>query len=97
MEELDAQTETLKDQVAKLRQLVGGNSSPASSLRPPQPNSRPKMIPAHTGAADFLEQELLEFSIVTVPANSEALMGMSAANTRKAKLQRELDLIRLKG
>ena len=53
------------------------------------------MIPARTGAADFLEQELLEFSIVTVPANSEALMGMSAANTRKAKLQRELDLIRL--
>jgi len=55
------------------------------------------MIPARTGAADFLEQALLEFSIVTVPANSEALMGMSAANTRKAKLQRELDLIRLKG
>ena len=77
---------------ARWRRLVAGKQAAASSIR-----LQPKMIPARTGRADFLEQELLEFSIVTVPANSEALMGMSAANTRKAKLQRELDLIRLKG
>jgi methyl-accepting chemotaxis protein len=48
-EELDAQAATLKDQVAKLRQLVGGNSvavsdSPVSSAR-----LLPKMTPAITG------------------------------------------------
>jgi hypothetical protein len=82
--------------VAKLRQLVGGDSSPASSLRPPQPDSGQRRSPP-APARRTSSKELLEFSIVTVPANSEALMGMSAANTRKAKLQRELDLIRLKG
>ena len=48
-EELDAQAETLKDQVAKLRQLVGGESVTAST--PPAPSARllPKMTPAITG------------------------------------------------
>jgi len=48
-EELDAQAETLKDQVVKLRQLVGGEpvvatASPASSTR-----LLPKMISTNTG------------------------------------------------
>ena len=49
-EELDAQAETLKDQVTKLRQLVGGDSSGADSA--PATSSRrllPKMIPAPSG------------------------------------------------
>ena len=46
-EELDAQAETLKDQVAKLRQLVGGDSLGADSA-PAASSTRllPKMIPA---------------------------------------------------
>ena len=46
-EELDAQAETLKDQVAKLRQLVGGNRW--SALLRPLQRLLPKMIPATAG------------------------------------------------
>ena len=49
------------------------------------------------GGIDFHEQELMEFSIVSVPANSEALMELSAADKAHAKRVRELDLLRLKG
>jgi hypothetical protein len=37
-EELDAQAATLKDQVAKLRQLVGGESVTASASPAPRPS-----------------------------------------------------------
>jgi methyl-accepting chemotaxis protein len=48
-EELDAQAETLTDQVAKLRQLVGGESATVSP--PPVSSTRllPKITPAITG------------------------------------------------
>jgi methyl-accepting chemotaxis protein len=47
-EELDAQAETLKDQVTKLRQLVGGDSATLSA--PPVPSARllPRSTPAIT-------------------------------------------------
>jgi len=45
-EELDAQAQTLKDQVAKLRQLVGGNSATVSPPEVPAPRLLPKMPPA---------------------------------------------------
>jgi HK97 family phage prohead protease len=48
------------------------------------------------GGIDFAEQELLEFSIVSVPANSEALMELSAADKAHANRVRELELIRLR-
>jgi HK97 family phage prohead protease len=52
------------------------------------------------GGIDFHEQELLEFSIVTVPANSEATISLTAAQIEHqraaARRMRELDLIRLK-
>ncbi len=37
------------------------------------------------GGIDFHEQELLEFSIVSVPANSEALLELSAAHKVHAR------------
>ncbi|PTE07396.1 HK97 family phage prohead protease [Mesorhizobium helmanticense] len=56
--------------------------------------------PGRKYGIDFIEQELLEFSIVTVPANAEALIedssgqsGKSAAARHRA---RELDLIRIR-
>ena len=53
-----------------------------------------------SGGIDFLEQELLEFSIVTVPANPEATISLSAAQMEHhraaARRLRELDLIRAK-
>jgi HK97 family phage prohead protease len=51
------------------------------------------------GGIDFLEQELLEFSVVPVPANSEAtldpgqLKGLAARERRR----REVELITLRG
>jgi methyl-accepting chemotaxis protein len=45
-EELDAQAQTLKDQVTKLRQLVGGESPIASPPAIPVPRLLPKMTPA---------------------------------------------------
>jgi methyl-accepting chemotaxis protein len=45
-EELDAQAQTLKDQVTKLRQLVGGESPIASPPAIPAPRLLPKMTPA---------------------------------------------------
>ena len=45
-EELDAQAQTLKDQVTKLRQLVGGESPIASPPTIPAPRLLPKMTPA---------------------------------------------------
>ena len=52
------------------------------------------------GGIDFIEQELLEFSIVTVPANSEATISLSAAQIEHqravARRNRQLELIRLK-
>ena len=38
----------------------------------------------------------MEFSIVSVPANAEALMELSAADKAHLKRKRELDLIRLR-
>jgi methyl-accepting chemotaxis protein len=49
-EELDAQAATLKDQVAKLRQLVGGNSSASSTPAASSARLLPKMIPATTSS-----------------------------------------------
>ena len=48
-EELDAQAATLKDQVTKLRQLVGGESVMASPSPAPSARLLPKMTPAITG------------------------------------------------
>jgi methyl-accepting chemotaxis protein len=45
-EELDAQAQTLKDQVAKLRQLVGGDSAAVSPPAVPAPRLLPKVPPA---------------------------------------------------
>ena len=39
----------------------------------------------------------MEFSVVSVPANPEALMELSAADKAHLKRMRELDLIRVKG
>jgi methyl-accepting chemotaxis protein len=49
-EELDAQAAALKDQVAKLRQLVGGNSSASSTPAASPARLLPKMIPAITSS-----------------------------------------------
>jgi hypothetical protein len=46
------------------------------------------------GGIDFIEQELMEFSIVSVPANAEALMELSAADKAQLRRMRELELIR---
>src|SRR6478672_12104327 len=45
---------------------------------------------------DFLEQELLEFSIVNIPANPDALLDPGQLGTKSAQARRvrELDLIR---
>jgi methyl-accepting chemotaxis protein len=48
-EELDAQAATLKDQVAKLRKLVGGESVTASASPAPSARLLPKMTPTITG------------------------------------------------
>jgi len=48
-EELDAQAATLKDQVTKLRQLVGGESVMASESPAPSARLLPKITPAITG------------------------------------------------
>jgi HK97 family phage prohead protease len=46
---------------------------------------------------DFLEQELLEWSIVTIPANANALIdrGQTGKSARERR-QRELDIIKLR-
>jgi HK97 family phage prohead protease len=53
--------------------------------------------PSRQGGIDLHESELMEFPIVMVPANSEALLELSAADKARAKMRRELDLIRLRG
>ena len=47
---------------------------------------------------DFIEQELLEFSVVTVPANPEALVDARSAQSERLRKrrQRELDLIEIR-
>jgi methyl-accepting chemotaxis protein len=50
-EELDAQAETLKDQVVKLRQLVGGKSTANSSTPTSSARLLPKMTPALTSTS----------------------------------------------
>ena len=49
---------------------------------------------------DFIEQELLEFSVVSIPANADALLdaGQSSKgwNNPAAKRARELDLVRVR-
>jgi HK97 family phage prohead protease len=47
---------------------------------------------------DFIEQELLEFSIVSIPANPDALLdpGQLSAKSAQARRTRELDLIKLR-
>jgi methyl-accepting chemotaxis protein len=47
-EELDAQAQTLKDQVMKLRELVGGDSAAVSAPAVPAPRLLPKTPPAIT-------------------------------------------------
>ena len=48
------------------------------------------------GGIDFIKAELLEFSVVSVPTNPEALMELSAADKAHLKRMREL-VIRLRG
>jgi phage head maturation protease len=53
--------------------------------------------PAREYGIDFLEQELLEFSIVTIPANPDALIDPGQASGKSAaalRRQRDLDEIR---
>ena len=50
--------------------------------------------PRVPGGIDFIEQELMEFSIDLVPANAEALMELSAADKAQLRRMRELELIR---
>ena len=47
---------------------------------------------------DFIEQELLEFSIVSIPANPDALLdpGQLSAKSAQARRARELDQIKLR-
>jgi len=47
---------------------------------------------------DFLEQELLEFSIVSIPANPDCLLDPGQLGTKSAQARRvrELDLIRIR-
>ena len=47
---------------------------------------------------DFLEQELLEFSIVSIPANPDALLDPGQLGTKSAQARRvrDLDLIRIR-
>lgn len=56
--------------------------------------------PERAGGIDFHEQELLEFSIVSVPANPDALVSMSAEGVarqrRRERLIRERELLNLK-
>jgi hypothetical protein len=54
--------------------------------------------PARPHGIDFLEQELLEFSLVAVPANSEALLdtGKSADSTAARRRRREVEVYRLR-
>jgi HK97 family phage prohead protease len=55
--------------------------------------------PGRKYGIDFLEQELLEFSIVTVPANPDALLDAGQLDTKAAQARRarDLDLIRIRG
>jgi HK97 family phage prohead protease len=55
--------------------------------------------PSRKYGIDFLEQELLEFSIVTIPANPDALLdpGQLDQKAAQARRMRELELIRIKG
>jgi HK97 family phage prohead protease len=59
--------------------------------------------PARRYGIDFLEQELLEWSIVTVPANPQCLIdpgqqqGKSQRQRELEKRQREIDVLRLRG
>lgn len=55
--------------------------------------------PSRKYGIDFIEQELLEFSIVTIPANPDALLdpGQLAAKSAQARRARDLELIRIRG
>lgn len=56
--------------------------------------------PARRYGIDFLEQELLEWSIVTVPANHECLLDPNQQDMRSAaqkRRQREIDLMKMRG
>lgn len=58
--------------------------------------------PSREWGIDFLEQELLEFSVVTVPANSEALVEsreatLSRCRAEADKRERQRTLLKLKG
>jgi HK97 family phage prohead protease len=45
---------------------------------------------------DFLEQELLEFSIVSIPANPDALLDPGGTKSAQARRVRDLELIRIR-
>jgi hypothetical protein len=56
--------------------------------------------PARQYGIDFLEQELLEFSIVTIPANSDALIDpgqLKALSPAAQRRIRDLHVIRARG
>jgi HK97 family phage prohead protease len=55
--------------------------------------------PSRKYGIDFLEQELLEFSIVTIPANPDALLdpGQLDQKAAQARRLRDLDIIRIRG
>ena len=54
--------------------------------------------PSRKYGIDFLSQELLEFSIVTIPANPDALLdpGQLDAKAAQARRIRDLDIIRIR-
>ena len=59
---------------------------------------QPSSDPARKYGIDFLEQELLEFSIVSIPANAEALIRPKHAPERQREIrQRKLRLLQLRG
>ena len=53
--------------------------------------------PARQYGIDFLEQELLEFSIVTIPANSDALIDPGGPIPGSNARIRDLHVIRARG
>jgi methyl-accepting chemotaxis protein len=65
-EELDAQAETLKDQVTKLRQLIGGDSATLSAPPVPSPRLLPKSTPAITKS---------KRRTIPMPGDSESTVG----------------------
>ena len=54
--------------------------------------------PARKYGVDFKVQELLEFSIVSIPANPDALLDPGQLDTKaaQARRMRDIDLIRLR-